>query len=344
MAKRDIVVVGASAGGMDALLKLVAALPRDFPAALFIVWHMAPGVPSVLPEVLGRAGPLRAANPADGDPIEPGRIYVAPNDHHLLLERDYVRVSRGPKENRFRPAIDPLFRSAAYVFNTRAIGVVLSGALDDGTSGLWTIKLRGGVAIAQDPADARHRSMPLSALQNVQVDHKLPAAAIGELLGSLVRQEAPADPSVPETERRKTEREIRIAEKSEALAERILDFGELSPYTCPECRGVLAQLTEGKIVRFRCHTGHAFSSGALLAGTTEQMEARLWDAVRALDEAIMLFNAMGEQLARNGDTQAAEKCFDKVREAHAHAAAVRESATRSEALSLEALQGDAETA
>src|SRR5689334_16453428 len=200
MATKDIVVIGASAGGMGALEKLVAGLPADLPAALFIVWHLSPGVRSVLPAVLTKAGPLPAVHPQDGDPVRPGRIYVAPNDHHMLLERGYVRVTKGPKENRFRPAIDPLFRSAAYVYSTRAVGVVLSGALDDGTAGLWAIKLRGGTAVVQDPADAVHRSMPLNALDNVEVDYKLPVTDIGPLLGRLTREQAAPEPLIAAAE------------------------------------------------------------------------------------------------------------------------------------------------
>src|SRR5262245_52445508 len=182
MARKDIVVIGASAGGMDALQRVVEGLPPALPAAVFIVWHLAPGMKSVLPELLTRAGSLPAIHPADGDRIESGHIYIAPNDCHMLLEKGYIRVAKGPKENRFRPGVDPLFRSAAYIYGPRAIGVVLSGALDDGTAGLWAIKLRGGTAIVQDPADAMHRSMPLSALDNVAVDYKLPADRIGPLL------------------------------------------------------------------------------------------------------------------------------------------------------------------
>ncbi len=218
--------------------------------------------------------------PVDGDPIRPGRIYVAPNDHHMLLERGYIRVAKGPKENRFRPAIDPLFRSAAYMYGPRVIGVVLTGALDDGTAGLWTIKLRGGTAVVQEPSEALINAMPLNALCNVEVDHKLPLAEIGPLLGRLVEQPAPVAREIPEDEQRKTRHEIRIAEEEDGLEENVMQFGELSPFTCPECRGVLAELREGKIVRFRCHTGHAFSANSLLEGANEQVEARLWDAVR----------------------------------------------------------------
>lgn len=203
MARKDVIVVGASAGGMEALQKLVGALPADFPGAIFVVWHLSPGVRSVLPEVLTRSGPLRAGNPRDGDAIEPGRIYIAPSDHHLLLERDYMRVTRGPKENRFRPAVDPLFRSAASAYGSRVVGVVLSGALDDGTAGLGMIKMKGGTAVVQDPAEATHRSMPLNALDYVAVDHKLPAAKIGALLGRLAREEAAREPELPELQRRR---------------------------------------------------------------------------------------------------------------------------------------------
>ncbi|MBV8031929.1 MAG: chemotaxis protein CheB [Betaproteobacteria bacterium] len=337
-ARKDIVVVGASAGGMDALQKLVAGLPAGLPVAIFVVWHLSPGVRSVLPDVLTRNGPLPARHPEDGDAIEPGRIYIAPPDRHMLLERDYIRVARGPKENRFRPAVDPLFRSAAYVFGARAVGIVLSGALDDGTSGLWTIKMRGGTAIVQDPADALHRSMPLNAMENVAIDHKARAADLGPLIARLALEPAGPDRALAEEDRRRVEREIRIAEEFEALDEHVLQHGELAPYTCPECHGVLAQIQEGRIVRFRCHTGHAFSAATLLDGVTEQIEARLWDAVRAYDETVLFLNRMGEQLAKAGNTKAAELCFDKAREAHERSRPVREAALRTETLTDESVR------
>src|SRR5207248_3847221 len=187
-----------------------------------VVWHLSPGVRSVLPKVLARAGPLPAEHPRDGDAIRPGHIYIAPNDHHLLLERGYLRVTKGPKENRFRPALDPLFRSAAYIYSTRAIGVVLSGALDDGTAGLWAIKMRGGAAVVQDPSDAMHRSMPLSALDNVAVDYKLPVAEIGPLLGRLTREPAAPEPLIAAAEREKMEAEVKIAREVDSRVENIL--------------------------------------------------------------------------------------------------------------------------
>jgi two-component system, chemotaxis family, protein-glutamate methylesterase/glutaminase len=330
MARKDIVVVGASAGGMQALQKVVAGLPAGFAASLFVVWHMSPGVRSALPEVLGRATPLPVVSATDGDPISPGRIYVAPNDHHMLLERGYIRVTKGPKENRFRPALDPLFRSAAYIYGPRVIGVVLSGALDDGTSGLWTIKLRGGTAIVQEPSDAGVRGMPLSALNAVDVDYKLPADRIGELLGGLANEEAAPEHALAENDRGRLEQEIRIAQGHDALEENVMDYGPFSAFTCPECHGVLTALREGAIERYRCHTGHAFSRGALLSATGEQTEARLWDAVRALDEIVLMLNRMGQEFAKAGDTRAAALCFDQAREAHERSQPLREAAKGNE--------------
>jgi two-component system chemotaxis response regulator CheB len=256
----------------------------------------------------------------------------------MLLEHGTIRIARGPKENRFRPAVDPLFRSAAYIYGPRVIGVVLTGALDDGTAGLWTIKLRGGTAIVQEPSDALVRAMPLNALDNVEVDHKLPVLEIGALLARLVREQAGPAPRVPAAEDEKTKREIRIARERDALEEGTLRFGELSPFTCPECRGVLVMLREGKILRFRCHTGHAFSADALLTANGEELEARLWDAVRASDEAVILLNRLGEEFAKSGNTAAAEKCFDEAREAHEHSQPVREAAIGAQQLNVENLR------
>ncbi|HEY1291046.1 MAG TPA: chemotaxis protein CheB [Burkholderiales bacterium] len=337
MARKDIVVIGASAGGMEALQRVVSRLPADLPASIFVVWHLSPGLKSILPSVLRKSGPLPAQHARDGDRIERGCIYIAPNDHHMLLENGYVRITKGPKENRFRPAIDPLFRSAAYIYGPRVVGVVLTGALDDGTAGLYTIKLRGGTAIVQEPADAMIRSMPLNALEHTRADYTLPADRIGGLIARLAREGAPARPEIAPDEEEKTRLEVKIAEGGDALEENVMRFGELSPFTCPECRGVLTMLREGKIVRFRCHTGHALSSSSLLQGANEVLEQKLWDGVRALDEAVMLLNQLGENFAASGNTRAAEQCFDKAREAHEGAQTIREAAKQTDELSADDL-------
>ena len=231
-----------------------------------------------------------------------------------------------------------MFRSAAYIYGPRTIGVVLTGALDDGTAGLWTIKLRGGTAIVQEPSEALVRSMPLNALDNVEVDYKLPVTEVGELLGRLVREPAGPAPKVTAPEDEKTAREIHIARERDALEENTLQLGQLSPFTCPECRGVLGLLRDGKIVRFRCHTGHAYSADSLLASNGEDLEARLWDAVRASDESVFLLNRLGEEFAKAGNTAAAERCFDQARGAHERSRPMRDAATGSQALNVQQLR------
>ncbi len=271
MGTRNIIVIGASAGGFEALKKLVAGLPKDLQASLFIVWHMSPDIRGVLPQVLNRANTLHAAHAYDGEMIKPNRIYVAQPDRHLLIEQGRVRVTRGPKENRFRPAVDPLFRSAAYAYGSRVIGVILSGALDDGTAGLWTVKHHGGLAVVQNPLDAEVPSMPENAMREVVVDYSVPISEMADLLVRLSKEQVAETSEVvmeDNAENVKTEIEIRIAAQDNSFEMGVMKLGELTPYTCPDCHGVLSSLKDGKRVRFRCHTGHAFSADALLATVT----------------------------------------------------------------------------
>lgn len=190
MVERDVVVVGASAGGLGPLRRLLAALPEDRPVAAAVVMHLPPDEPSDLPLILSRVGPWPARHPLDGEPLRPGQVYVAPPDRHLLIERDRVWVKAGPPENRCRPAIDALFRSAAYTAGPRVVGVLLSGLLDDGVSGLWTIKRHGGLAVVQSPADAAFADIPLNALKHVAVDHVLRSEEFAPLFDSLLRGRA----------------------------------------------------------------------------------------------------------------------------------------------------------
>jgi len=339
MAKRDIIVVGASAGGVEALRQLVADLPSDLLATIFVVLHIPPYSPSALPSILGSSGPLKAAHPVDGEQALPGHIYVAPPDHHLLVERDRVLVKRGPKENRFRPSIDALFRSAAYVYGPRVIGVILSGALDDGTSGLWTVKRLGGAAIIQQPEDAAVPHMPRNALEYVDADHAVPLSEIGLLLARLVGEPVPEKPDIAEKELKRLALEVNIAIEDDAFEKGIMEWGELTPFTCPECHGILVKLRDGDLARFRCHTGHAFTPSALLAGVTAAVGEMLWQAMRGLEEGTMLLREMAEHFKSIGQPETAELFLTKAREAADHARIVHDSLPHHEQLSRDLRHG-----
>ena len=339
-----IIVIGASAGGVTSLRALVANLPDDIDAAIFVVLHIPPDGISELPDILSRAGPLTASHPTDGEKIKRGRIYVARPDHHLLIEGDHVGVKRGPKENRFRPSIDTLFRSAAYTYGSRVVGVVLSGALDDGTSGLWTVKELGGVTMVQQPGDAAFDSMPLSALDHVQIDYSLPAAEIGSLITRLCERPSSTEVAKAGVHEKQLEVEVAIAAGGDALRRGVMTLGELSSFSCPECHGVLIKLTEGKKSRFRCHTGHAYTASALLSGVMTSIGEGSWQVMRALEEAAMLLEQMGRDIADGDQPKTAELFFEKAREATARARLVREATTEYEHISDETLRragGDA---
>jgi two-component system chemotaxis response regulator CheB len=309
------IVIGASAGGVEALRDLVAGLPKALPAAIFVVLHIPPYVASSLPTILSQAGPLPAVHPEDGAQIKPGVIYVAPPDHHLLVDHNRIAVKKGPKENRFRPSIDALFRSAAYVYGNRAIGVVLSGALDDGTSGLWSVKRLGGTSIVQKPNEARFESMPRTALEQVEIDYEEPASQIGPLLGLLVGVEEARLEIAEDTEvAARMAREVGFAAEDEAFQHGVMKLGQLTPFTCPECHGVLVNIIEGKLSRFRCHTGHAYSDSALLEAVMDTTGQMLWQVIRSFEEAAMLLRHMGGHFEEQGDSGRAKPFLDKARE------------------------------
>jgi two-component system, chemotaxis family, protein-glutamate methylesterase/glutaminase len=301
MPKRDIVVIGGSAGAISALRTILAGLPVDYPAALFVVVHSSAEGPGMLPRVLSRSGPLPAEAASDGDVVRAGRIYVAPPDHHLLLERGHMRVTRGPRENRVRPAVDPLFRTAAMAHGPRVIGVILSGGQDDGVLGLSYIRKLGGVTVAQDPAEADAPGMPESAIRLGVVDHVLPAGRIAGILAELTGQ--PAD----EAPLSDTEAPRDIALSGGSGLEIASQEGPPSPFTCPECGGALWELREGELIRFQCHVGHSFGGDGLVTAQSAALEAALWSALRALEEAAALRRRMaGHARGRNMHAIAAD--------------------------------------
>jgi two-component system chemotaxis response regulator CheB len=278
-----MIVIAASAGGIEALSQLAGALPGDVQAALFVVVHIPANSPSALPNILNRrSAGLHAMHPANGQQIQYGHIYIAPPDQHMLVGNGHVHIVHGPRENRSRPAADPLFRTAARAYGPRVIGVVLTGNLDDGTAGLMAVKRRGGIAVVQDPDDAPFPGMPRSALEHVPVDHSLPLSDLPALLMRLVQEPAPDEAAYPIPE--DIEVESDIAEAGIGTMEQINKLGTPSILTCPECHGSLFELREGQLVRYRCQVGHAFSAESLFAEQSDNIEAVLWAALRALEE------------------------------------------------------------
>jgi two-component system, chemotaxis family, protein-glutamate methylesterase/glutaminase len=321
VANRQIIVIGTSAGGVKALSNIVEQLPNNLNAAIFIVLHISPYQRSKLPEILTRAGNLNSVHATDGEPIHHGKIYVAPPDRHLLIEPGRVRVTKGPKENRFRPAIDPLFRSAAYAYGPGVIGVVLTGALDDGTAGLWAVKDRGGIAVVQDPDDAEQTSMPWTALNNVEVDYCLPVKEIANILVTLTQGSVGPERGSPVSDKLGIETKIALGQNSADLD--VTQLGKNSEFTCPECHGTLTEIIDGRVQRFRCHTGHAFSNASLLAELTDSVEESLWNSIRVIEERIRLLKHLAQHVAElsssenasalSHDLQQAEKQADSVR-------------------------------
>lgn len=324
MATRDTIVIGASAGGVQALSRLVADLPADLPAAVFIVLHIPSNGPSLLPSILARESDLPVKHAIDGEPIERGRIYVAPPDHHLLIEEERAKLVHGPKENLHRPSIDALFRSAARWAGPRVIGVVLTGARDDGRVGMRTIQKRGGLTIVQDPTEAAFPSMPLSVMQGIKVDYSLPLSEIAPLLYKLSQETAAEEGRYPvpddiEIEARITEQEM---ESSDLIAS-VEKLGKISKLTCPDCHGALWEIRDEDILRYRCHVGHAYSAESLSEGQSQMLEIALWSAVRALEEQMILAKRIVERSRRANQMRTAHLFEKRAQEAEAHSSFLR---------------------
>jgi two-component system, chemotaxis family, protein-glutamate methylesterase/glutaminase len=311
-----LVVVGASAGGMQALKNLVAQFESDFPAPVFIVHHMSPDMTGMeLVRVLDEAGPLRCEQARDGQRFERGKIYLARPDFHMLIEGKKLLLTKGARENRSRPAIDPLFRSAAVDHGNRVIGVILTGYLDDGTSGMMAIRRCGGICIAQDPDDAAHAEMPHSVIVNVGVDHCLPVAGMGALLSKLVREIPVGQETPPED----VMIEAKIARRVLSDLPAVQTLGDQVPYNCPDCGGVLWQMKAEGLLRYRCHTGHAFTSAVLHSRQSEAIEETLWTALRMFEERQNLLKTMNAR----ADGEPSKAISQRLEEAEEHIGRIR---------------------
>lgn len=314
-----IIVLGASAGGVQALCKVVECLPPGLPAAVFVVLHLMPHGHSMLPAILERSGCLPASHPSDGEVIRPGRIYVAPPDRHLAIKDGHIHLSRNASENGYRPAIDVLFRTAARSHGSRVVGVVLTGNLDDGTAGLAAIKKCGGIAIVQDPQDADYPSMPESAIANVQVDYVLPADEIGPRIDEILRQPRP----VPAVDCGDVEEEPDAMGTSKNEEEGESARGVPAGLICPDCGGSLFERPGEHPLHFRCRTGHAYSPESLLAKQNDSLEAAFWAALRSLEENIALSRRMEKRSRERGKLQACEAYRKRAEAAERHAALMR---------------------
>ena len=322
--RRDLVVIGASAGGVEVLTRVVRDLPRDLQAAICIVLHIAPGSPSMLAHILGRAGALPCRPARDGERLREGVILVAPPDHHLAIEDSQVRLTVGPRENGHRPAIDVLFRSAARALDSRVLGVVLTGTRDDGAAGLAVIKAAGGAAIVQDPSDAMYAGMPASAIANVTVDAIVPAALVASTIEAMVKGEDPPpearagdpDPDPPE--------------------------GEQVNAVCPECGGVLSERTEAGVLQWECRVGHRYSPETLIDAQADDVEGALWAGIRALSDRAALFKRMAGQAQQRGHTSSARRFRWQSDSASDQAEIVREALTGAARTTLRRVSDDDE--
>ncbi|WP_343991476.1 chemotaxis protein CheB [Terrabacter terrae] len=318
--RRDVIVVGASAGGVEALRALVASLPPDLPATVIVVLHVPSYGRSVLPRILERAGHLPARHVLDSADLVEGEILVAPPDHHLVVLDSCVRATRGPRENGHRPAIDVLFRSAARALSHRVIGVELSGVLDDGAAGMWAIRSRGGLVVVQDPEDCLYPEMPQNVMATVEADHVVPASQIGDLLGRLCREEfdppgAPAPSALIQAET-----EYALLEEG---AMNSVDGAAAAGFSCPDCGGTLFEIHEGGVPRYRCRVGHAWTTKALLGEQSVQLDTALWMALRSLEEKAALAAQLANRAAERGSALSQARFQDQAAEARKAANSVR---------------------
>lgn len=321
-----IVVAGASAGGLRAFSQLVGQLDDTMDAAFFIVLHLSKNlVGDFFLQKLQQATSLPCHKAINGDPIQRGRIYVAGANEHLLVKKDRIVTGHGPEENRWRPSIDVLFRSAASAYSTRVIGIILTGLLDDGTSGMSAIKRSGGVCIVQDPAEAEYPDMPSNVIQHVDVDYAIPVAGMGGVLMKIMKKKPAEGEAPPEIKA-----ESAIAERMATGAEILKGLGSQSIYACPDCGGGLWKITDGNINRYRCHIGHSYSERELLMKQAETLESSLWVALRVMEERRNLLTRIGAQHKQKGLTRIAAHHFQQADNLEVHIGKLKEMLTAAE--------------
>jgi two-component system, chemotaxis family, protein-glutamate methylesterase/glutaminase len=318
MHARDIIVIGGSAGALPPLLTITAQLPIGLRASIFVVLHRSPDSIDMLGSLLGKNTHLAVGSCVDGHPLESGMIYVAPPDRHLIVKENHIRITKGPRENQWRPSIDVLFRSAAVAFGPRVTAILLSGALDDGSAGLSAVRRCGGTTIVQEPSDAEVRDMPESAIRNTRIDHVVPAQHMATLIARIAAEPAPLAEPIPE----ELILEAQIAEGGHTSLDIQNRLGSLTPLTCTDCGGPLWQ-QHSEVLRFRCLTGHALSARALEKGLDENLDLALWAAVRQFEQRANLQLAMAEDSERKGRSHLTLRQRERASESKVHADALR---------------------
>jgi two-component system chemotaxis response regulator CheB len=316
---RELVVVGASAGGVEALRDVVAGLPPDLPAAVLVVLHVAPHARSALPLILRRVATLPVDHAVDGEEIRPGQIYVAPPNRHLVVRDGRLLLGQGPRENGHRPAVDPLFRSASRWYGPGVIGVILSGTLDDGAAGLATIAARGGRVIVHDPDEALYDGMPTAAIRAVQPDAVVSSKKIGAYIAEWCREETAAAPPVD----RELQLETDVAELDESALSDPVRPGTPAGVSCPDCSGAMFEI-DTDTLRFRCRVGHAWSPEALFVEQAEEAEGALWVAVRSLEEKAALHRRLAQAARSRGQESVNQRQLQKADEAGGTARTIRQ--------------------
>jgi two-component system chemotaxis response regulator CheB len=320
VAHRDTIVVGASAGGVEAIRELVAGLPADLAASVLVVLHTPPTAVNALASILARSTPLTVRAVEENDRLLPGTVHVARPNYHLVVLDGHMILTRGPRENGHRPAVDVLFRSAARALGPRVIGVVLSGTLDDGSAGLVAIRSRGGIGVVQAPDDAQHPGMPGNAIRAATPEYVVPVAEMPEVLKHLVGAEVgEPDPEAPHLMRA----EIALAEMQPAAMHAVDRPGVAAGLSCPDCHGPLFQIDENGYLRYRCRVGHAWSAESLLAESDAALEGALWMALRSLEEKAALAQTMADRAGGRGQNMSAQRFQEQSDEAHRAAELIR---------------------
>jgi two-component system chemotaxis response regulator CheB len=336
MTNRDILAIGTSAGGVEALLFLARQMPREFPASILVTIHLSRQFRSSLDELLSNAGMRSASFAVDGEPLRKGHIFIAPTDQHLIVDKDRLRLGAGPQENNARPAIDPMMRSAAVCCGPRTVGVVLTGTLGDGASGLWALSQCGGLTAVQDPNDATFSEMPFNALKRVAPDHVVRLAEMPALLTRLAH--LPAGDAMPVSGNLKFE--VEIARTGRSAMDDMDHIGSRSTLACPDCHGVMWEIGEGELTRYRCHVGHTYTAELMALALDENLRRALASAQRALEERVMLARKLHDEAREHRQKHLAANWERKAREFDQELVVIRKSIRRIEEIAGAARQQD----